>query len=183
MKPAALGIVLVGACGAVLGAAPAVLAQTCRNSETDCKADPKALSCAVKVAMSDVDGRCTVKSLDNGTTNLERHQVQACVGDVVTWTFDNKCTTDVTIEIGNFRVDEVIIQRHIKERPKIRTEDRDTAAPLSGASSVRVPRGRSANLPKTVTACHAPRTYKYDLIQLSPGGKRVLLDPEIEIYR
>jgi hypothetical protein len=88
----------------------------------------------------------------------------------------------VTVEIGNFQVDEEIIKRLIHLAPDIRTEDRD-GDPFSGPTTVRVTRagGELARLIKP--DAHVPRTYKYDIIELGPEGKRVLLDPEIEIYR
>lgn len=136
----------------------------------------------VKVALSDVDGQCTVTSLDGQTSNLERHKVRAQIGDTVIWTFDNKCGSDVNVEIGNFRVDEVIINRLVRLSPDIRTEERDKV-PFAGLSTVLVQRGQPGELRGQVNAKHVPRTYKYDIIQTGPGRRRVLLDPETEIYR
>jgi hypothetical protein len=136
----------------------------------------------VEVVLENVGGQGTVTSLDGRTSHLERHKVQVHLGDTVVWKFDNKYGKDVTVEIGKFRVDEEIVKRLIGLAPKIETEDRDDD-PFSGPSNVLVQRA-GGELRRTIRLdAHAPRTYKYDLIESGPGGKRVLLDPEIEIYR
>lgn len=187
MKRKTIRTILAGASVAALSATPAAFAQICRSGPEHCTTDRSALRCAVMVELTDVKGECTVTRLDDLTDKekFAEHQVQACVGDTVTWTFKSECASDVIVEIGNFRATEEIIARLIRENPKLRTTIRtdllDTL-PFEGLSNVLVRRDQPGLLTGLVKAKYAPRTYKYDIIYTGPGRRRVLLDPESEIY-
>jgi hypothetical protein len=178
----ALRIALVaGASAAAWSVSPAVLAQPCRSGPEACKPGRKPLSCPVDVVLTDANGRCTVSELNKQKTGLERHQVQACVGDTVTWTFkNNDCGNEVKVEIGNFRLDETIIARHIGTNPKMMSEEGEEV-PFTGLTRVTVPRGGRDTV-TGVAKGKSAQTYKYDIIQAGPGRRRVILDPEVELY-
>jgi hypothetical protein len=164
-------IVSVSAAALIATGSPAA-AQTCRAQPADCQAN-QAKQCEMKVALREVSGRCAVTSIDGGTSNLKAHRVRLCTGDTLTWAFDNQCGSDLTVEIGNFR---------LVPKPGGPPEQGDLV-PLGGERMVAVPRGGGAKLSRPVVASRAPRVYKYDIIQRRPGPRRTILDPEIEIHR
>ena len=170
-KRGTVALMLLSSVAVAASSSPAA-AQTCRAQPADCAAAP-ARQCAIKVALRETNGTCAVANLDGSTSNLKGHRVRVCIGDTLKWAFDNQCASDLTVEIGNFK---------LVPRAGGPPEQGDLA-PLGGQRMVAVPRGGSAELSRPVVASRAPRAYKYDIIQRRPSPRRVILDPEIEIYR
>jgi hypothetical protein len=157
----------------------ASVGQTCRSGPDDCKKNRSALRCEVEVGLGEVDGQCAVTRLDEVTDKaaLPKHQVQMCVGDTLTWAFASDCAGDVTVEIGGFRLTDEIKKRH-----SISADELSDQQLFRDLGQVQVRRGQTGLLTALVKTPYAPRTYKYDIVVVGPGGKRVL-DPEGEIYR
>jgi hypothetical protein len=146
----------------------------------------------VKVQLSEANGLCKVTKLEPKQPGaMSRHQIQLCSNDTVEWEFINGCRVDLDLAIGNFRLDEVIVRRLIREDPtltvkQLMTEARDDGddGPFEGVHKVSVARGKSGSVKCRVkTGAHTRRTYKYDIVRLGSGSRYVLLDPEGEIYR
>jgi hypothetical protein len=173
---------LILAAGAVflMGAPEESFGQTCRRNPTDCQKNRSALRCEVEVGLADIGGQCTVTRLDKvkDKAALPKHQVQMCVGDTLTWAFVSECAGDATVEIGGFRVTD-----EIKTRNRISSNELRDEQPFGDLGQVQVRRGQTGLLTALVKPRYAPRTYKYDIVVLGPGGKRAVLDPEGEIYR
>jgi hypothetical protein len=173
MKRNSLRLILVGAVLIVLGAGSPVFAQVqgqaCRPPGDDCK---RANSCVLEVALQDVSGQCKVTSLNREKTGLETFRVRLCVGDKMTWAFDNQCNQDVTAEVANFQPVGSYDSRECRDQD-----------PFTGAKSLKVPRKQKQPMVRQTTAKHYPRTYKYEIVVIDANGKRAVLDPEGEIYR
>lgn len=161
----------------------------CRTGPVECEnATPK--PCDVKVQLSETDGLCTVTKLEpQQPGDMSRHQIQLCSVDTVEWHFTNGCGVDLELEIGNFRLDETIVKRLIRDDPKLTVEElitgdrNDGDGPFDCVRKVSVGQKKSGSVKCRVkTGAHTPRTYKYDIVRLGRGGRFVLLDPEGEIY-
>jgi hypothetical protein len=107
------------------------------------------------------------------------HQMEACSGEDVEWTFENKTNFDLQLGVGHFRVAD-------RYRDEDEMRDVPIELPASGRYNVSVAKqGKGALKCRIGKQTHPPqrdkgRTFKYDIIDYS--RLLVLLDPELEIY-
>ena len=194
MRRTAVWEILIGASVGLLGgcaAAPETNRQapqaTAGNSTNGCQrvfgqcSEP--VPCEVTVQLRpDANNTCQVTSLlppDPRNVPMDRHRIRVCVNDPVTWTFDNQCDDELQLEIGNFHVDQPIIDERRKQGHDVTKESRDPV-PFEGLTSVRVSARQRGAIKAIAKINYDARTYKYAILEKTRG---TLLDPEGEIYR
>jgi hypothetical protein len=197
MRPTAVRVILVACSAGLLGGCkdaakqnagevtPAAEenVQACQRSLGHCT---KQVPCEVTVQLQpDANKKCQVTSLsppDPRNVPLDRHRIRVCVGDPVTWTFDNQCDEELQLEIRHFHIDRPLIREREAQGIDVTKELRDPV-PFADLTSVRVSAGQRGSLKAVAKINYDARTYKYDILQTGSCGTCILLDPEIEIYR
>jgi hypothetical protein len=148
-------------------------AQT-RSSEVT--PSPGPTNYTVKIVTRDVKGNCSVSSWEP----KPKLRVYVSRKDTVTWQFQNDCSTDMTLEVANFRPHGKLVKPGETAEKDPLDDKCARKAAVSHKKAGEFKCGLKLTFKGPNAIYHYPedaRTYKYDIL----GDGKMLLDPEIEI--